>query len=75
VGVALAEAAAEGPAVARPGQFGGGRGLTSVLIFLNRTYASDGAGLRITNLPGVGDPAAWIENPAPWRPSGNTPGR
>ena len=32
--------------------------LTSVLIFLNKTYKSDGAGLRITNVPDVAEPAA-----------------
>ena len=32
--------------------------LTSVLVFLNRTYKSDGAGLRITALPDLADPTA-----------------
>jgi NADPH-dependent F420 reductase len=59
VGVALAEAAGlraiHGGVLANSAA---AEALTSVLIFLNRTYASDGAGLRITNLPGVADPAA-----------------
>jgi NADPH-dependent F420 reductase len=58
VGVALAEAAGlrglHGGALANSAAT---EALTSVLIFLNRTYASDGAGLRITNLPGLTDPA------------------
>ncbi|HLZ84093.1 MAG TPA: NADPH-dependent F420 reductase [Caulobacteraceae bacterium] len=59
VGVALAEAAGlralHGGGLANSAA---AEALTSVLIFLNRTYQSDGAGLRITNLPGVADPAA-----------------
>ena len=59
VGVALAEAAGlralHGGALANSAA---AEALTSVLIFLNRTYGSDGAGLRMTNLPGVADPAA-----------------
>jgi NADPH-dependent F420 reductase len=59
VGVALAEAAGlraiHGGVLANSAA---AEALTSVLIFLNRTYASDGAGLRITNLPGVADPVA-----------------
>jgi NADPH-dependent F420 reductase len=59
VGVALAEAAGlrglHGGSLANSAA---AEALTSVLIFLNRTYRSDGAGLRITNLPDVGDPAA-----------------
>jgi NADPH-dependent F420 reductase len=59
VGVALGEAAGlkalHGGALANSAA---AEALTSVLIFLNRTYKSDGAGLRITNLPDVADPAA-----------------
>jgi len=59
VGVALAEAAGlralHGGSLANSAA---AEALTSVLIFLNRTYKSDGAGLRITNLPGGADPAA-----------------
>ncbi len=59
VGVALGEAAGlralHGGGLANSAA---AEALTSVLIFLNRTYKSDGAGLRITNLPNVADPAA-----------------
>jgi hypothetical protein len=59
VGVALGEAAGlrtlHGGALANSAA---AEALTSVLIFLNRTYGSDGAGVRFTNLPGVADPAA-----------------
>ncbi len=59
VGVALAEAAGlralHGGALANSAA---AEALTSVLIFLNKTYRSDGAGLRITNLPDAADPAA-----------------
>ena len=59
VGVALAEAAGlralHGGALANSAA---AEALTSVLIFLNKTYRSDGAGLRITNLPDAPDPAA-----------------
>jgi NADPH-dependent F420 reductase len=59
VGVALAEAAGlrglHGGALANSAA---AEALTSVLIFLNRTYRSDGAGVRITNLPDAADPAA-----------------
>ena len=58
VGVALGEAAGlrslHGGALANSAA---AEALTSVLIFLNRTYKSDGAGLRLTNLPDVADPA------------------
>ena len=59
VGVALGEAAGlralHGGALANSAA---AEALTSVLIFLNRTYKSDGAGLRMTNLPDVADGAA-----------------
>jgi 8-hydroxy-5-deazaflavin:NADPH oxidoreductase len=59
VGVALAEAAdlrgIHGGALANSAA---AEALTSVLLFLNKTYKSDGAGLRITALPGFADPAA-----------------
>jgi hypothetical protein len=59
VGVALGQAAGlrtvHGGALANSAA---AEALTSVLIFLNRTYGSDGAGVRFTNLPGVADPAA-----------------
>lgn len=59
VGVALAEAAGlralHGGALANSAA---AEALTSVLIFLNRTYGSDGAGLRITNLPDIAGTAA-----------------
>jgi NADPH-dependent F420 reductase len=59
VGVALAEAAGlralEGGALANSAA---AEALTSVLIFLNRTYKSDGAGVRFTAIPGVEDPLA-----------------
>jgi len=59
VGVALAEAAGlralHGGALANSAA---AEALTSVLVFLNRTYKSDGAGLRITALPDLADPTA-----------------
>ena len=59
IGVALGEAAGlralHGGALANSAA---AEALTSVLIFLNRTYGSDGAGVRFTALPGVADPAA-----------------
>lgn len=59
VGLALAEAAGlralHGGALANSAA---AEALTSVLIFLNRTYKSDGAGVRITNLPDAPDSAA-----------------
>lgn len=59
VGVALAEAAGlralHGGALANSAA---AEALTSVLIFLNKAYRTDGAGLRITNLPDAPDPAA-----------------
>ena len=59
VGVALAEAAGlralHGGSLANSAA---AEALTSVLIFLNKTYKSDGAGLRITNLHDAVDPAA-----------------
>ena len=58
-GVALAEAAGlrgiHGGALANSAA---AEALTSVLIFLNRAYKSEGAGVRITNLPDAGDAAA-----------------
>jgi len=59
VGVALAEAAGlrglQGGSLANSAA---AEALTSVLIFLNRTYGSDGAGVRFTAIPGVADPVA-----------------
>jgi len=59
VGVALAEAAGlralHGGSLANSAA---AEAMTSVLMFLNRTYQSDGAGLRFTAIPDVAKPAA-----------------
>ncbi len=59
VGVALAEAAGLRALHGGPlANSAAAEALTSVLIFLNKAYRTDGAGLRITNLPDAPDPAA-----------------
>jgi len=64
VGVALAEAAGlRGLHAGALANSAAAEALTSVLLFLNRTYRSDGAGLRLTGVrvadgPDAADPAA-----------------
>ncbi len=59
VGVALAEAAGlRGIHAGALANSAAAEAMTSLLIFINKTYASDGAGLRITALEGKTGPAA-----------------